>query len=224
MTRHTPNNPTLTTPALDSDQDRDPVTSAGVRRRGRPRKSGDYENRVVRLPAALNQRLKTAAEQRDVSANVIVNRAIENYLNQIPPINELLPVVPRATHTPNVDENRLPSRYRILSDLAGIIADGADQQIVKGRLSYSTASDLLAAKIGGHYHAINGKSLWLQLRAAPIDIPTSQITINTHGTKGHKGFKIDDLHAALTRIESQHPTPTTTQTGTITDVEDGANA
>jgi predicted transcriptional regulator len=51
----------------------------------RPRVSD--ERRVataVRLPESVHRRLRTAARERDVSANLLVTKAVEDYLERLP--------------------------------------------------------------------------------------------------------------------------------------------
>ena len=50
------------------------------------------ENRVttaVRLPEGLHQRLQEAALERDVSVNLLVMKAIERYLDQLVPLDQV---------------------------------------------------------------------------------------------------------------------------------------
>jgi predicted transcriptional regulator len=57
---------------------------------GRPRVYD--EERVataMRLPATLHQELQSAAEERDVSVNLLVIRAIRQYLEALLPIDRL---------------------------------------------------------------------------------------------------------------------------------------
>ncbi len=52
---------------------------------GRPRVCD--ERRIataVRLPESLHQRLHDAASERDVSVNLLVNRAVEDFLDRLP--------------------------------------------------------------------------------------------------------------------------------------------
>jgi predicted HicB family RNase H-like nuclease len=44
---------------------------------------------AVRLPESVHQRLRTAAEERAVSANLLVTRAVEEYLDRLPPLSSL---------------------------------------------------------------------------------------------------------------------------------------
>jgi predicted HicB family RNase H-like nuclease len=46
---------------------------------------------AVRLPTSLHDRLSGAARERDVSVNLLVNRAIQAYLDQLPPVEEVAP-------------------------------------------------------------------------------------------------------------------------------------
>ena len=56
----------------------------------RPRTYGDRIVTAVRLPPAVHRRLKEAARQRDVSVNLLVNRAVDDYLERLPPIESVL--------------------------------------------------------------------------------------------------------------------------------------
>ena len=40
---------------------------------------------AIRLPASLHDELRSAAADRDVSVNLLVNRAVAAYLRQLPP-------------------------------------------------------------------------------------------------------------------------------------------
>lgn len=58
---------------------------------GRPRICD--EDRVataVRLPESLHQRLHGAASERDVSVNLLVTRAVEEYLDRLPSAEQAL--------------------------------------------------------------------------------------------------------------------------------------
>ena len=46
---------------------------------------------AVRLPTSLHDRLCGAARERDVSVNLLVTKAIEAYLDQLPPLDEVAP-------------------------------------------------------------------------------------------------------------------------------------
>jgi predicted transcriptional regulator len=58
-----------------------------------------HENRVttaVRLPESLHLRLKAAADDRDVSVNLLVTKALEDYLDRLVPADEILATRPTA--------------------------------------------------------------------------------------------------------------------------------
>lgn len=46
---------------------------------------------AVRLPESLHDRLHREASARDVSANLLVTRALEAYLEKLPPVEEVAP-------------------------------------------------------------------------------------------------------------------------------------
>ena len=46
---------------------------------------------AMRLPESLHERLCAAARERDVSVNLLVNRAVEAYLDHLPPVDEVAP-------------------------------------------------------------------------------------------------------------------------------------
>ncbi len=46
---------------------------------------------AVRLPESLHDRLHREAVERDVSANLLVTKAVEAYLDQLPPVGEVAP-------------------------------------------------------------------------------------------------------------------------------------
>ena len=51
------------------------------------------ENRIataVRLPESVHRRLHEAAADRDVSVNLLVTRAVGEYLDRLAPVDELL--------------------------------------------------------------------------------------------------------------------------------------
>lgn len=66
---------------------------------GRPRVSD--ERRIataVRLPESIHRRLQLAASDRDVSANLLITRAVAEYLERLPSADTVLaPRRPRAT-------------------------------------------------------------------------------------------------------------------------------
>ncbi|MCX7621886.1 MAG: toxin-antitoxin system HicB family antitoxin [Acidimicrobiales bacterium] len=58
---------------------------------GRPRLSS--ERRIataVRLPESLHRRLHLAARDRDVSANLLITRAVDEYLQRLPSAESVL--------------------------------------------------------------------------------------------------------------------------------------
>ena len=46
---------------------------------------------AVRLPESLHDRLHREALERQVSANLLVTKAVEAYLDQLPPVDEVAP-------------------------------------------------------------------------------------------------------------------------------------
>ncbi len=46
---------------------------------------------AVRLPESLHDRLHREASARDVSANLLVTKALEAYLEKLPPVEEVAP-------------------------------------------------------------------------------------------------------------------------------------
>lgn len=57
---------------------------------GRPREFGDRVTKALRLDPELDQRLKSAARERDVSVNLLINRAVEEYLERLPAVDRVL--------------------------------------------------------------------------------------------------------------------------------------
>lgn len=58
---------------------------------GRPREyDEDRITKAVRIPKQLDERLKGAARDRQVSANLIFNAALEEYLGRLRPVDEVL--------------------------------------------------------------------------------------------------------------------------------------
>ena len=45
---------------------------------------------AVRLPESVHHRLRAVAEERDVSANLLVTRAVEEYLDRLPALEDTL--------------------------------------------------------------------------------------------------------------------------------------
>jgi predicted transcriptional regulator len=52
----------------------------------------DRVSTQVRLPAELHERLRRTAAERQVSANLLVERAVDDYLDRLPPVDEVAPV------------------------------------------------------------------------------------------------------------------------------------
>jgi predicted HicB family RNase H-like nuclease len=57
---------------------------------GRPPEFGDRITKAVRLDPALNDRLKREARIRNISANLLINAAVEDYLNRLVPVDDVL--------------------------------------------------------------------------------------------------------------------------------------
>jgi predicted HicB family RNase H-like nuclease len=56
----------------------------------RPRTYEERRTTAVRLPSLLHKRLRDEAAARMVSANLLVERAIAEYLDRLPPVEILL--------------------------------------------------------------------------------------------------------------------------------------
>jgi predicted transcriptional regulator len=54
---------------------------------------------AVRLPASVHRRLHQAAIDRDVSANLLVTRAVTEFLDRLAPAAEVLNADARALHS-----------------------------------------------------------------------------------------------------------------------------
>lgn len=65
---------------------------------GRPRISDERRvTTAVRLPESIHRRLQVAADERDVSANLLVTKAVDEYLDRLPSLDEvLMPEHPRG--------------------------------------------------------------------------------------------------------------------------------
>lgn len=63
--------------------------------RGRPREYDDRVSTSIRLPVDLHQRLSVAAEEREVSVNYLVNKAIADFLDRLIPADEIMLTRPR---------------------------------------------------------------------------------------------------------------------------------
>lgn len=57
---------------------------------GRPRTHGDRISTAVRFTPETHQRLSEEAKTRDVSASWLVNRAVEEFLEHLIPVDEIL--------------------------------------------------------------------------------------------------------------------------------------
>ena len=57
---------------------------------GRPAEFGDRITKAVRLEPDLNRRLKEEARARGISVNLLINAALEDYLNRLVPVEQLL--------------------------------------------------------------------------------------------------------------------------------------
>ncbi len=61
-----------------------------------------HEERVttaVRLPRSVHRRLRQAADDRDVSANLLVTRAVTEFLERLPSADEVLSEGARSKRT-----------------------------------------------------------------------------------------------------------------------------
>ena len=54
---------------------------------------------AVRLPESVHRRLHQAATERDVSANLLVTRAVSEYLDRLPSPNDVMTTPKRAERT-----------------------------------------------------------------------------------------------------------------------------
>jgi len=57
---------------------------------GRPAEFGDRITKAVRLEPELDRRLKSEASARNVSANLLINRAVKDYLERLVPVDQAL--------------------------------------------------------------------------------------------------------------------------------------
>lgn len=55
----------------------------------RPIEYGDRVTKSLRVSRDLDERLRSAARERGIGANVLVNLALEDYLNRLIPLCEL---------------------------------------------------------------------------------------------------------------------------------------
>ncbi len=71
------------------------MATGTVRAMGRPRVCDEPRiATAVRLPESLHQRLHDAATDRDVSVNLLVNRAVEDFLDRLPSADAVLDAAP----------------------------------------------------------------------------------------------------------------------------------
>lgn len=47
---------------------------------------------AIRLPESVHRRLHEVAAERDVSANLLVTRAVSDYLRRVPPVDDVVGV------------------------------------------------------------------------------------------------------------------------------------
>lgn len=76
------------------------------RQSGRPRKHGDRLNTNVRFEPELHERLRAAAEERDLSVNYLVNQAVREFPRQPAP-RRRDPLDPRPMKPPDEWKRRL---------------------------------------------------------------------------------------------------------------------
>jgi predicted transcriptional regulator len=57
---------------------------------GRPAEFGQRVTKAVRLDPALDARLKAEARARNVSANLLINRAVADFLDRLVPVDDAL--------------------------------------------------------------------------------------------------------------------------------------
>lgn len=68
----------------------DVMNDTTTRAPGRPAEFGERVTKAVRLEPDLDRRLKAEAQARNVSANLLINRAVAEYLDRLVPLDELL--------------------------------------------------------------------------------------------------------------------------------------
>ena len=58
---------------------------------GRPRQFDEERiTKALRIPTSLDEQVKQAALERGISVNVLINNALEDYLERLVPVEELL--------------------------------------------------------------------------------------------------------------------------------------
>jgi len=55
----------------------------------RPRQYGPRNSTAIRLSPELHERLRVAADERDLSLNFLVNRACEQFMDRLIPVDEM---------------------------------------------------------------------------------------------------------------------------------------
>lgn len=70
----------------------------------RPNTYGERVTTAIRLPAPVHHRLRECAAARDVSANLLVTRAITDYLDRLPPVDAVLGAT--GTEDPESEDDR----------------------------------------------------------------------------------------------------------------------
>jgi len=71
---------------------------------GRSKRHDARTSTGVRFRTDLHERLVAAAEERDLSVNWLVNKAVEDFLDRLIPADELR--LTRTTHTQNKENER----------------------------------------------------------------------------------------------------------------------
>ena len=69
----------------------------------RPKRHDPRQQILLRMDPALHQRLKDAAEDRELSMNWLIVRAVEEFLDHLIPADELR--LTRTTHTQKENEH-----------------------------------------------------------------------------------------------------------------------
>ena len=70
-----------------------------VRVMGRPN-LGQTINTAIRMKPELHEALKTAAEEREVSVNFLINRAVEDFLPRLLPVQDIRWTAPENVESP----------------------------------------------------------------------------------------------------------------------------
>lgn len=73
---------------------------SGDRPPGRPKCHDTRSSTGVRFPPELLARLHEAAEEREVSVNWIINRAVTEFLDHLIPVDEIVLTRPRQRPSP----------------------------------------------------------------------------------------------------------------------------